>query len=267
MKILFVSDIVGKIGRRALAAVLPQLRAEYAVDVVIANAENIAHGKGVTAKTLEEILAAGVDFCTSGNHILDKPEAAELLRLPDLPLLRPANFPDGTPGQGSRVITLGAHQLLVINLIGQVFMKKEGLTNPFRKLDEILQAHTSSTLAGIVVDFHAETTSEKTALGWYADGRVSAVVGTHTHIPTADGRVLPGGTAYITDAGMTGAQDSVIGIVKEPAIAAFCSETTERVPAEIPETGIAVVQTVLITLDPATRRATAIERVDRTVVI
>ena len=264
MKLLFIGDIVGKIGRLAVAAILPDLLSEHKPDLVIANVENLAHGKGITAKTLTEILDAGVDVCTSGNHILNKPEGRELLAAVGTKVIRPANFPTQSPGQGELLVQIARERLLIVNLVGQVFMKEGATyTNPFTGLDAILDAHKDQDLAGIFVDFHAEVTSEKVAMGWYADGRVSAVVGTHTHVPTADQRILPDGTAYITDVGMTGARDSVIGMEREPIVARFASGETGTGPAGIPESGAVVLNAVLVELDPASRKALRIERLDR----
>lgn len=265
MRILIFGDIIGRIGRQALARTLPEMKKELGPDLVIANVENIAHGSGVTRKTLQDVISAGVDVCTSGNHILSKPEAAEVLNDPSVPLIRPANFLPPTPGRGFLTVTVGDAKVAVANLVGQVFMR-ETYDNPFRVFDTILPEIHRSKPQIIIVDFHGEVTSEKNAFGWYANGRVTAVVGSHTHVPTADQRILPdGGTAYVTDLGMVGASNSVIGDEKEPIIQAFLTDQRPRI--EVPESGPVSICAVLIDCDPATGHATSIIRVDRTVVV
>ena len=262
MKILFFGDIVGKIGRQAIKKVLPEMIKDYQPDLVIANVENLAHGTGVTKGTLAEMAEAGIDFFTSGNHIFKKPEADELLTAKDSVLLRPANYPPTVPGHGFKLVEVGSRSILVVNIIGRVFMK-EDFDCPFRAIDEILAEVKRKNLAGIIVDFHAEATSEKVAFGWYVDGRVSAVLGTHTHVPTADAKILPQGTAYISDVGMVGAADSVIGDQKEPIIKSFLIQTSH--PLEIPEEGEVEVDAVLLELDPKSQKAVKLTRVDRKV--
>lgn len=260
MRILFIADIVGKIGRRAIQKLLPELKTELKPDFVIANAENIAHGTGVTQSTLTELIEAGVDFFTSGNHILSKPEALEILSDPDSVLIRPANYPSTMAGVGFKIVEVKGNSVLIINLLGQVFMR-EGPGSPFKKLDEILATLKDQPLAAIIVDFHAEATSEKVAFGWYADGRVSAVLGTHTHVPTADPKILPQGTAYITDVGMVGATESVIGDDKELIIESFVKQTPHKI--EIPKSGEVELGAVLVEIDPKTKKAIKIDRLDR----
>jgi len=208
-KILFFGDIVGKIGRKAIKKVIGDYKKKYSPDFIIANAENLAHGTGATESTLNEMLEAGINFFTSGNHIWKKKEIISVFEEKRIPLIRPANYPEGAPGQGYQLVEVGTKKLLVVNLLGRVFMK-EDMDCPFRKIDEILKKYSKENLSGIFVDFHAEVTSENVAFGFYVDGRVSAVVGTHTHIPTADNKILPQGTAYVTDVGMVGARDSVL---------------------------------------------------------
>lgn len=260
--VLFFGDIVGKIGRQALQAVLPDLKKEFQPDLVIANVENIAHGNGITEKTLQDALAAGVDFCTSGNHVLGKQEAESLLVRKDIPLIRPANYPPGLPGDGYRIVEVASRPVAIVNMMGRVFMK-EDLDCPFRGIDVIIAECNARGVKSIIIDFHAEATSEKTAFAHYVDGRATAVIGTHTHIPTADTIILAGGTARVTDAGMAGALDSVIGVRKEPIIKSFLTQTGRTV--EIPEEGEAIVNGVMVQFDPMTGRATAISRVDRQV--
>jgi metallophosphoesterase (TIGR00282 family) len=218
MKILFIGDIVGRPGRRAVRELLPGIVDERRIDFVIANCENAAAGLGVTADVLEELYGVGIDILTSGNHIWDKKEVMEIADDCER-LLRPANYPDGAPGQGSVVmLTRGGVDIGVINLAGRVFMHP--LDCPFRTADREIDKMKKKART-ILVDMHAEATSEKIAMGWYLGGRVTAVLGTHTHVQTADERILPGGTAYITDVGMTGPFDSVIGIRKEAILKRF----------------------------------------------
>ncbi len=223
MKILFFGDIVGQPGRQAIKKILPQWKKKYQPDFIIANGENAAHGKGITENTVNEILEAGVDFITSGDHIWDQPNTAALLEDKKIPVIRPANFPDNNPGRGYQLVELRTKKILIINLIGRTFMKQH-YDDPFKKADEIIEQEGDQTNI-IIVDWHAEATSEKVCLGWYLDGRVSAVLGTHTHVPTADARILPQGTAYISDVGMVGTRDSSLGRDKDDAIKRFLTQT------------------------------------------
>jgi len=264
LTVLFLGDVVGKIGRKAVAAVLPQWRDELRPDLVIANAENIAHGSGVTEKTLQELIDAGVEIFTSGNHVFDKPEGEAMLSQKNSILLRPINYPAGTPGVGLKLIEAGSRRLAVLNLIGRSFIK-EAFDCPFRALDAALASPACKKADAIIVDFHAETTSEKAAFGWYAAGRVAAVLGTHTHVPTADARVLPPGTAFVTDVGMAGATDSVIGVGKDAAIAGFLTQRSQTFT--IPESGEAMVNAVVLEIDPRTGKAESIKRLDKIVTV
>lgn len=266
MKVVFIGDIFGKIGRRAVAEVLPAWKRKYKPDFVIANNENLAHGIGVTEKTVQEVLASGVDVLTGGNHTF-KGEGMKLLDRKDLLLLRPENYPPGLPGSGvyaAQSKRAGGPRLLVINLIGRVFFH-ENFDDPFRKLDEILREHSKDQYNGILVDFHSEASSEANAFGHYADGRVSAVVGTHTHIGTVDARVLDGGTAFVTDVGGVIAVDSVIGEEKSGIIQAFLTQRPfEHDPVE---SGLCRVGAVLIEINDQTAKAKSIKRIDEEVVI
>ncbi|MBI4250254.1 TIGR00282 family metallophosphoesterase [Candidatus Uhrbacteria bacterium] len=264
MKILFIGDVVGKLGRRAVAALLPAIKEKHEPDLTIANAENLAHGKGVTSQTLKELLDAGVDFCTSGNHIWAKPEGHSIVAQKDSLVLRPANFPDGTPGSGARLFTVGTKSVLVVNLMGRVFMK-EHLSCPFRALDSILDEYKSKKPNAIIVDFHAEVTSEKNTFGLYADGRVSAVLGTHTHVPTADERILPNGTAYISDVGMVGLKYSSIGVEYQGILQTFLTQMPGKF--EVPDAGLAVFNAVLLDIDPKTAKTRSIVRIQQDVEI
>lgn len=259
MKILFFGDIVGKIGRTGLKQVLPEMKAEFEPDFIIANGENAAHGLGINKKIHDDLHAAGIDFFTTGNHYLSKPEAEELYSNKDSIIIRPANF-NNAPGVGYKIVSIGSRSVLIINLIGQVFMRDES-ENPFKMFDEILAKHQRHNLSGIIVDFHSEATSEVVAFGWHADGRATAVIGTHTHVPTADVKVLPNGTAYVSDVGMCGATNSIIGDLKEPLLNAFINGIKPRV--DVPESGSVDIGAVLIEFDPTNGKAIKIDRVDR----
>ena len=255
MKILFIGDIVGKPGREITRRALPGLIERHGIDVTIANVENAAGGMGVTRDVAESLRDAGVQVMTSGNHIWDKREAIDYIEL-EPRLLRPANFPAGVPGRGSYVADTPGHGSVgVINLMGRIFMTP--LDNPFHVVRRELDALPESARI-ILVDFHAEATSEKLAMGWHLDGVVTAVVGTHTHVQTADERVLPRGTAYITDVGMTGPHDSIIGVNTRPALQRFLDGMPSRFETA---TGNPRLNAVVITADPATGTASGIERV------
>ena len=257
MKIRMVGDVFGEPGRAAVKKLLPKLRQQHAIDLVVVNVENAAAGFGVTPQIAREVLDQGADVMTSGNHIWDKKEIVEYITKENL-LLRPANFPAGTPGVGHVTVKAGPHRVAVVNLMGRVFMS--AIDCPFRKADEILGEMSKETRV-VLVDMHAEATSESVAMGWYLDGRVSAVVGTHRHVQTADERVLPGGTAYITDLGMTGPIDSVIGVDKDLILQRFLTQMPVRFEAA---KGPAALHGVVITVDPETGRASDIVRIRQT---
>ena len=256
MNLLFIGDVVGRPGRRAVAQWLPALRRELEADFVVANGENSAGGFGITPQTVKDLLDAGVDVVTGGNHIWHTREAPALLD-GEPRALRPANYPAGAPGRGAGVFAAGGARVAVLNLEGRAFMQP--VLSPFeygREEAERLRAETRV----ILVDMHAEATSEKAALAWYLDGRVSAVVGTHTHVQTADERILPGGTAFITDAGMTGPRDSIIGMSRESVLQRFLS----LLPARFEVAGGPVqLNGVWIQIDAESGRALAIRRVNR----
>jgi 2',3'-cyclic-nucleotide 2'-phosphodiesterase len=216
IKVLFIGDICGKPGRKTVEKVLPNLRKKEKVDVVIANVENIAHGKGVTESTIQEIMSYGVDFMTSGNHIWKRAGFEDILS-GDYPIIRPLNYPDDLPGKGWGEIDLGKKgKLLVINVLGWWAMNERTISEPFRCLDLFLSGINPKDYSGILLDIHAESTAEKISMGAHLDGKVSAIIGTHTHVPTADERILPLGTAYISDVGMVGPLNSVLWV--EPNI-------------------------------------------------
>jgi hypothetical protein len=256
MKLLFIGDVMGEPGVRAVRAHVARLREHHALDLVVANAENVAGGNGVTRETAEALFAAGIDVLTNGNHAWDKREALEYIQ-GEPRLLRPHNYPIGTPGEGWFVATAAAGQRIgILNLLGTTFMEPR-LGCPFRSADMAL-AHKPAEVKLVLVDIHAETTSEKMALGWYLDGRVSAVIGTHTHVPTADERILPKGTGFLTDAGMTGCYDSVIGLKTEQSLQRFVHKLPARF--EVAE-GLGTLCAVLLDLDDASGRCRHIERV------
>ena len=257
LTILFIGDIFGKAGRRAVQTFVPDIVKEYNATVVIANGENAAGGTGITPKIAEQLFAVGIHVLTSGNHIWQKKEIIEYIRQ-ERRLLRPVNFPPETPGAGSCLITTAdAVNIAVVNATGRVFMDTYGC--PFRALDHELEQLRQQT-NNIIVDFHAEATSEKYALGWYLNGRVSAVIGTHTHVQTADERILSQGTAYISDAGMTGAKDAVIGVRTELAIRKFLTYMPVRFESSCENPSL---NGVIVTLDPHTGHALHIERIQR----
>lgn len=253
VRILIIGDVIGRPGRRAVASFLPELRREHRPGLVIANGENLAGGFGITVETAKELLGAGVDVITSGNHVWDQKEMVPRLDDTSLPILRPANYPPTAPGRGYLVV----RDALVMNLMGRVFM--EPLDCPFRTFDRILE-EVKPRPSVVVVDFHAEATSEKQALAWYVDGRASVVAGTHTHVPTADPRILPKGVAAVTDVGMAGPVNSVIGMEPQGVLHRFLTQTPRRFTVA---DGPVKLNAVLADVDEATGRARSIIRVDR----
>lgn len=255
MNILFIGDIVSSPGRTMLEEYLPKLKEKYYPDVIIVNGENAAAGKGITEKIYKQFMQLGVNVVTMGNHTWAKKEIFDFID-DAKNLIRPANFPDNNPGKGFTIININNKKVAVINLQGRTFLDPND--NPFTKADELIEAAKKETDI-IFIDFHAEVTSEKQAFGWYVDGRASAVVGTHTHTQTADERILPGGTAYITDAGMTGPYDSVLGVEKETIINRFLSNLPERF--DVDKAGRSQLNGCLITIDDKTGKATKIKRI------
>ena len=252
MRILMIGDVIGKPGRQAIRSLVPGLREEYGIDLVIANGENSAGGFGITLETAYEMLENGVDVLTSGNHIWDQKEIIPHMD-EGLPLIRPANYPDA-PGRGYLI----QDDVMVLNLMGRVFMPP--LDCPFRAANALLQPkdgfHPPKV---IIVDFHAEATSEKQGMGWYLDGRVSAVLGTHTHVGTVDAKILPKGTAYLTDVGMTGPVNSVIGSDVDAVLERFLTGMPQRLQVA---RGPVMMNSVLIDVDPETGKSLSIERID-----
>ena len=254
MLILAIGDIIGKPGRQAVQKLLPRLRQQYGVDLVIANAENVAGGLGLTPTTAKELLNASIDVLTSGNHIWAQKEIIPYLD-GEMPIIRPLNYPPMVPGKGYII----SGQTMVVNLIGRTFMGD--FDCPFRAMDQLL-AELEHKPPVIIVDFHAEATSEKVALGRYLDGRVSAVLGTHTHVGTIDAQLLPRGTAYVTDIGMTGPMDSVIGDDVEAVIRRFLTTIPHRLSVG---KGKTIFNTVLVRIDEDSGRAINIERISQEV--
>ena len=248
-----VGDVVGKPGRRAVAALLPDLRGELSIDLVIANGENAAAGRGLTPSTAQELFQAGVDVITSGNHIWDQKEMFPALD-GESPIVRPLNYPPGTPGHG--LVQMG--KATVINLQGRAFLPATDC--PFRTVDAVLADLPWPSV--IIVDMHGEATSEKIAMGWYLDGRVSAVLGTHTHVGTVDARLLPRGTAFVCDVGMVGGLNSIIGDEVEAVVSRFLTQLPNRLPVA-EHCRIIQFNAVLVDIDETTGRACSIERVDR----
>ncbi|PTX58669.1 hypothetical protein C8P63_11567 [Melghirimyces profundicolus] len=253
MRVLMIGDIVGSPGRKALLEYLPRLKRSHRPDVTVVNGENAADGRGITRGIAREFFGAGVDCITLGNHAWDKREIFDFIDKEDR-LVRPANYPEGTPGRGYTRLTLSRGELVVVSLMGRSFLSS--LDCPFRKADDILGRLKGNP--AVLVDFHGETTSEKQAMGWYLDGRVSALVGTHTHVQTADERILPKGTAYLTDVGMVGPYDGVLGMNKDLILKKFLTQLPVRF-----EVGKGRVQfnAVVIDLDPSSGKASRIMRI------
>lgn len=261
MKILFIGDIIGKLGRKVVRQLIPNLKKEYSPDFILANGENLAHGAGITLKTYDEMLMAGVDALTSGNHVWGNRDFIKDIGSCCSFFVRPANYPPENPGKTHIIIKRNDLKIGVICINGRVFMNPP-LDCPFRVIEPIIEKIKKETDI-IFVDFHAEASSEKSAMGFFLDGRVSAVVGTHTHIQTADERILPNGTGYISDVGMVGAQNSVIGAQIEPIIDRFLTSMPTRFEPE--EKGPAIFNAVLITIDEKSGKTEKIERINRVI--
>ncbi len=254
IRVLFLGDIYAGPGREAVKRLLPSLKDERKIDFAVVNGENLAGGSGITSSTVNEMFAAGVDCITSGNHVWRQKEAFVLLE-EDRRLIRPFNYPPGTPGRGWSVFTVRGKKVAVVNLLGRIFM--DPVDCPFRAADAAL-AEIGEETKIILCDIHAEATSEKIALSWYLDGRVSAVIGTHTHVQTSDERILPGGTSAITDAGMTGSHDSVIGVEKDIIIRRFLTGLPERFVQGKEDIWISG---VIVEIDALSGTAVGIERI------
>ena len=258
VRVLFFGDVVAQAGRKAVAAVLPHWLEQYRPDIVIANGENVAHGMGITPPTAEELFTTGIHVITLGNHTFRKKEAAELLAA-DPRILRPANYPPGVPGYGYGVFPAGSQSLAVVSLMGRIFM--DPIDDPFRCALELVPLLREQTPC-ILLDVHAEATSEKAALAWLLDGQVSAVIGTHTHVPTADARVLPAGTGFITDAGMCGPRDSILGVRVDVVLERFRTWMPVRFE---PAGGPVIVSAVLVEIEETGGRTITITRLEEIV--
>ena len=258
IKFLFIGDIVAKFGRRTIIKILPKIKKDLGVDFVSANCENIAHGSGVTKTSLNEILESGVDFCTSGDHIFKNP--AHLVEVfSSYPVIRPANYPEGVMGDGYKIININGYKILFINLIGRVFMRGD-FDCPFRKFDQIYNENKRKKINCIIVDFHAEATSEKKAFFEYVKTRANIVFGTHTHVGTSDLEVVDN-RAYITDIGMVGAKNSSLGVDFKNIINNFLYQTPQK--HEFPEEGEYIFNSILVEYNPIKKECVRIERVDK----
>lgn len=255
MKILFLGDVVGSPGRNMVQEYLPKLKQKYKPNLTVINGENAASGKGITEKIYKQLLEWGADVVTLGNHTWDRREVFDFID-DAKSIIRPANFPEGTPGRGMTFVNVNGTEVAIINMQGRTFLPP--LDDPFRQMDELINEAKQRTNI-IFVDFHAEATSEKQAMGWYTDGRVSTVVGTHTHTQTADERILPEGTAYITDVGMTGPYDGILGVQSDAVIKRFLTNLPVRF--EVDEKGRTQLNGVLVTINEKSGLASAIERI------
>lgn len=253
MRVLFIGDVVGSMGREMITDYLPRLKKKFRPQVTIVNGENAAAGRGITEKIYKKFLQDGVDVVTMGNHTWDNRDIFEFIDQAKK-MVRPANFPEGTPGQGIVFVKVNQLELAVINMQARSFMVD--LDDPFRKMNELIEEARKRTPI-IFVDFHGETTSEKQAMGWFLDGKVSAVVGTHTHVQTNDARILPQGTAYLTDVGMTGPYDGILGMRREPVIEKFLTALPKRF--EVVENGRGLLSGCLLEIDDVTGKAKTIE--------
>ncbi len=251
LSIIVIGDIVGKLGRRTVAELVPKWRELYKADLVIANGENMAHGKGISLLTAQEVLASGIDWLTSGDHCFDQPSSIDACFNGELPILRPENYADEAPGKGNAIIKIGEYEILLLNLIGRSFMQRH-YNCPFRTAERILDSFTGKKFSAIIIDIHAETTAEKIALRHFLNGKISALLGTHTHVPTADAQITDKGTAYITDLGMTGDADGVIGVSAEAIVTSFLTQT--KVSHILADHGRAQCGAVHLSIDPETGR-------------
>ncbi|KKR48764.1 MAG: hypothetical protein UT86_C0003G0093 [Candidatus Magasanikbacteria bacterium GW2011_GWC2_40_17] len=269
-KVLIFGDIVGKTGRQAVAKILPKLKKQFHPHLIIANVENLAHGTGVTPKTLAILEEAGVQVFTGGDHIFAKPDAAKIFEREDSPLIHPANM--SVPlGQGEKMLTVAKKRVLVVNLLGRVFLGEKlnekgiAISNPFKTFDETLKKYQDQKPQIVIVDFHTEATSEQVAMGYHLDGRASVLFGTHTHIPTADAQILDEGLGYITDVGMSGAKNTVLGVDKNIILKRFLEDAKESF--DWPELSEAVVNALYVEISEKTGRAKKIKLIQKTIKI
>lgn len=261
IRLLMVGEIYGKTGRRIVSSCVPQLRQQYQLDIVVANGESAAGGVGLTASVIGELLDNGIDVITSGNRVFDQREMVEWLQAnPNMPVLRPLNYPAGVPGKASLILETAKGAIEILNLNGRVYFNE--MDSPFRVVKEWL--HQRKTNLPLVIDFHAEATSEKVVLGWYLDGLASAVLGTHNRVATADARLLHHGTAHVSDVGMVGSYDSIGGMEIEAALKPFIAHYTVRPKSNHKVTGLLVFNSVLVAIEPHSGRAISIKRLDLT---
>lgn len=258
MKFLIFGDVFGSLGRKLIADQLPALKKRHKPDLVIANAENLTHGSGTSLKALADLQLAGVDLFTGGNHTFDNQKIEEVFSQPDSPAIRPANW-TGVSGKGFKVIEKDGHKILLINLIGRLFMNPE-FDNPFLVAEKMMAEEDKSSFSAIVVDFHAEATSETAAMGHFFDGWASLVFGTHSHVATADERILPKGTGFISDVGMTGPLDSVIGMQPDGVVEKFL-HPERKVKIAIEESGPGIVNAIIVEVDSKSRKCISIKRI------
>lgn len=263
LNVLFIGDIVGSIGRKVITTLLPDLRTEFNIDIVIANGENAAHGKGITLATAQELFSAEIDWLTTGDHCFDQPSNIEACFNSEA-ILRPANLTEKAPGKGFTVISTPKGDILLLNLIGQAFMNSS-YSSPFEKWQEIDELFTDKNFSAIIIDIHAEATSEKIALKHLVEGKASALLGTHTHVQTADSLITAHGTGYITDVGMTGYAEGVIGVEAEPILKTFL--TGIKQPKRLPENGQALLNGVYLEIDSDSARCQSITPIQRFITI
>ena len=257
MNILFIGDIIGKLGRQLTRQLLPELKKKYSPDLIIANGENSAHGYGITEKVYKELIEMGIEVITMGNHVWDKKELVKNIdKLPEV--VRPANYPPQVPGKGHLVLNVKGTRVGILNLVGRVFM--QAMDCPFQAAEKLIPTIKTNV---VIVDMHAEATSEKCAMGWFLDGKVSAVLGTHTHVMTADERILPQGTAFISDVGMVGAHNSIIGMNKEQILKRFTTQLPEKF--EPTEKGPGLFNAVFLKVDAVSGKAKEIKRIVKVV--
>jgi len=261
LKFLIIGDIFGSLGRSAITKELASLKRKYKPDLIIANAENLTHGAGLSPRTIEEMKKAGVQYFTGGNHMFDNLNGVEALKMMPTVVIRPANWHEEAPGAGFLEIEVQGKKVLLINLIGQLFMKQPH-HNPFEAAEKILKKLEPSGYSAVLVDMHAEATSEKICMGYFLDGQASLVFGTHTHVPTADERILPQGTGFITDVGMTGPLDSVIGMTVDGVVKKF-RYPNDKIKISIAEEGQYVLNAICVEVDSKDRTCTRIDRIQK----
>lgn len=261
MKLLYIGDIMGRPGRKTVKHILPDLITEKGVDFVVAQGENLSSGKGLQVKAVEDMQAAGINFFTAGDWTLHREEIYPWLEDPARPVIRPANYPKGTPGRGYKIVDTPEGRILIASLLGQTvgYRQPEDLTNPLRAIDAILEDTKHEPLIARIVNFHGDYSSEKLVIGQYLDGRVTAVIGDHWHVPTADAHILPGGTAHITDVGMVGSRDSSLGVKTDVIVARWLSD--ERSRNELETEGVMQFCALLIDINTATGQARRLEQI------